>query len=83
MAIGEAAAGWRQLLGRTYDVARPGVVAICLTGALPAGCGPHDVAIALVGELFKSLAMSEQGHGFVGPAFAPAAGYPPTSSRLP
>ena len=44
----------RQLLGRTYDVARPGVVAIYLTGSLPAGCGPHDVAIALVGKLFKS-----------------------------
>lgn len=55
MAIGEGGGELaKQLLGRTYDVARPGVVAIYLTGSLPAGCGPHDVAIALVGKLFKS-----------------------------
>ena len=41
MAMVRAAASWqKQLLGRTYDVARPGVVAIYLTGSLPAGCGP-------------------------------------------
>lgn len=56
MAIGEGGGELaKQLLGRTYDVARPGVVAIYLTGSLPAGCGPHDVAIALVGKLFKSV----------------------------
>ena len=43
MAIGEGGGELaKQLLGRTYDVARPGVVAIYLTGSLPAGCGPHD-----------------------------------------
>ena len=41
MAIGEGGGELaKQLLGRTYDVARPGVVAIYLTGALPVGCGP-------------------------------------------
>ena len=50
--------------------ARPGVVAICLTGALPAGCGPHDVAIALVGELFKSGYVKNKVMEFVGPGIA-------------
>ena len=71
MAIGEGGGELaKQLLGRTYDVARPGVVAICLTGALPAGCGPHDVAIALVGELFKSGYVKNRVMEFVGPGIA-------------
>ena len=71
MAIGEGGGELaKQLLGRTYDVARPGVVAIYLTGALPAGCGPHDVAIALVGELFKSGYVKNKVMEFVGPGIA-------------
>ena len=71
MAIGEGGGELaKQLLGRTYDVARPGVVAVCLTGALPAGCGPHDVAIALVGELFKSGCVKNKVMEFVGPGIA-------------
>ncbi len=71
MAIGEGGGELaKQLLGRTYDVARPGVVAICLTGALPAGCGPHDVAIALVGKLFKSGYVKNKVMEFVGPGIA-------------
>ena len=68
MAIGEGGGELaKQLLGRTYDVARPGVVAIYLTGSLPAGCGPHDVAIALVGKLFKSGYVKNKVMEFVGP----------------
>ena len=71
MAIGEGGGELaKQLLGRTYDVARPGVVAVYLTGALPAGCGPHDVAIALVGELFKSGYVKNKVMEFVGPGIA-------------
>ena len=71
MAIGEGGGELaKQLLGRTYDVARPGVVAIYLTGSLPAGCGPHDVAIALVGELFKSGYVKNKVMEFVGPGIA-------------
>ena len=71
MAIGEGGGELaKQLLGRTYDVARPGVVAICLTGSLPAGCGPHDVAIALVGELFKNGYVKNKVMEFVGPGIA-------------
>ena len=71
MAIGEGGGELaKQLLGRTYDVARPGVVAIYLTGSLPAGCGPHDVAIALVGKLFQSGYVKNKVMEFVGPGIA-------------
>lgn len=71
MAIGEGGGELaKQLLGRTYDVARPGVVAIYLTGSLPTGCGPHDVAIALVGKLFKSGYVKNKVMEFVGPGIA-------------
>ena len=71
MAIGEGGGELaKQLLGRTYDVACPGVVAIYLTGSLPAGCGPHDVAIALVGKLFKSGYVKNKVMEFVGPGIA-------------
>ena len=71
MAIGEGGGELaKQLLGRTYDVVRPGVVAIYLTGSLPAGCGPHDVAIALVGKLFKSGYVKNKVMEFVGPGIA-------------
>ena len=71
MAVGEGGGELaKQLLGRTYDVARPGVVAIYLTGSLPAGCGPHDVAIALVGKLFKSGYVKNKVMEFVGPGIA-------------
>mgnify|MGYP000450052625 CR=1 FL=1 len=81
MAIGEGGGELaKQLLGRTYDVARPGVVAIYLTGSLPAGCGPHDVAIALVGKLFKSGYVKKQGDGVCRPRRASCVRIPATPS---
>ena len=44
----------KQLLGRTYDVDMPEVVAVYLKGKLRKGVGPHDVALALVKETFKN-----------------------------
>ena len=71
LAIGEGGGELaKQLLGRTYDVACPGVVAIYLTGKLPVGCGPHDVAIALVGALFKNGYVKNKVMEFVGPGVA-------------
>ena len=43
----------KQLLGRTYDVDMPEVVAVYLKGKPKKGVGPHDVAIALVKATFK------------------------------
>lgn len=68
MAIGEGGGELaKQLLGRTYDVAKPGVVAVNLTGSLPHGVGPHDVALALVGALFQSGYVKNKVMEFVGP----------------
>ena len=48
MAVGEGGGELaKQLVGRTYDMAYPGVVAIYLTGKPNPGVGPHDVALAL------------------------------------
>ena len=55
MAIGEGGPELvKQLLGRTYDVDYPEVVAVYLKGKLRKGVGPHDVALALVKATFKS-----------------------------
>ncbi|MBQ8426506.1 MAG: hydratase [Clostridia bacterium] len=43
----------KQLLGRTYDVDMPEVVAVYLKGKPRKGVGPHDVALALVKATFK------------------------------
>ena len=44
----------KQLLGQSYDLAMPGVVAVYLTGTLRPGVGPHDVALAIIGKVFQS-----------------------------
>ena len=53
MAIGEGGGELaKQLLNDTYDVSYPGVVAIYLEGAPRPGVGPHDVALAIIREVF-------------------------------
>ncbi|MBO4426596.1 MAG: hydratase, partial [Clostridiales bacterium] len=55
MAVGEGGGELaKQLLRKTYDVKRPGVVAIYLEGAPVKGVGPQDVALALIGATFKN-----------------------------
>ena len=44
----------KQLLGQTYDIAPPQVVAVWLTGSPRPGVGPMDVALALVGATFRN-----------------------------
>ena len=80
MAIGEGGGELaKQLLGRTYDVARPGVVAVYLTGK-PAGrgVGPQDVALAIIGAVFKTGYVKNKVMEFVGPGIAelPHSGIP-------
>lgn len=49
LGIGEGGAEVaKQLLGRTYDLAYPPVIAVHLTGKPRPGVGPQDVALALV-----------------------------------
>ena len=42
----------KQRLKNTYDIKRPEVVLVYLTGTPKRGIGPHDVALALVGATF-------------------------------
>lgn len=71
MAIGEGGGELaKQLLGRTYDLPRPGVVAVYLTGKPVPGVGPQDVALAIIGEVFKSGYVKNRVMEFVGPGVA-------------
>lgn len=44
----------KQLLGKTYDIKRPQVIAVKLIGKPQPGVGPQDVALAMIGATFKS-----------------------------
>ena len=44
----------KQLLSQTYDIRRPQVVAVRLTGKPKKGVGPQDVALTLIGATFKN-----------------------------
>ncbi|MCR5724043.1 MAG: hydratase [Treponema sp.] len=68
MAIGEGGGELaKQLLGKTYDVNYPGVVAIYLTGSPVPGVGPQDVALAIIKEVFASGFVKNKVMEFVGP----------------
>jgi aconitate hydratase len=67
MAIGEGGGELaKQLLCKTYDVNRPGVVAVYLTGKPVKGVGPQDVALAIIGQVFKNGYVKNKVMEFVG-----------------
>ena len=71
MAIGEGGGELaKQLLKRTYDVAKPGVVAIYLDGEVQKGVGPQDVALAIIGATFGCGYVKNKVMEFVGPGVA-------------
>ena len=57
----------KQLLKNTWDVKAPEVVLVYLENAPKKGVGPHDVAIALCGEVFKDGLVTNKVLEFVGP----------------
>ena len=57
----------KQLLKNTYDIAAPQVVLVYLTGEPAQGVGPHDVAIALCGEVYKNGFVKNKVLEFAGP----------------
>lgn len=68
MAIGEGGGELaKQLLCKTYDVARPGVIAIYLDGEVSKGVGPQDVALAIIGATFGCGYVKNKVMEFVGP----------------
>ncbi|MBR1683898.1 MAG: hydratase, partial [Clostridia bacterium] len=68
MAIGEGGGELvKQLLEDTYDVSYPGVVAIYLTGKPQPYVGPQDIALAIIGAVFKNGYVKNKVMEFVGP----------------
>ena len=60
----------KQLLENTYDIASPQVVLVYLTGTPAQGVGPHDVAIALCGQVYKNGFVKNKVLEFAGPGIA-------------
>ena len=69
MAIGEGGGELvKQLLCDTYDVARPEVIAIYLDGKPNPWVGPQDIALAIIGAVFKNGYVKNKVMEFVGPS---------------
>ena len=71
MAVGEGGPELvKQLLGRTYDIAMPGVVAVYLSGKPQKGVGPQDIALAIIGAVFSNGYVNNKVMEFVGDGIA-------------
>ncbi len=71
MAIGEGGGELdKQLLGDTYDVAYPEVVSIYLEGKPSPFVGPQDIALAIIGAVYKNGYVKNKVMEFVGPGIA-------------
>lgn len=71
MAIGEGGGELvKQLLCDTYDVAYPEVIGIYLDGKPARGIGPQDIALAIIGEVFKKGYVKNKVMEFVGPGIS-------------
>ena len=67
MAIGEGSGELaKQLLQQTYDVKRPEVIGIYLTGKPQPFVGPQDVALAIIGEVFANGYVKNKVMEFIG-----------------
>lgn len=71
MAVGEGGPELvKQLLKQTYDINMPEVVGVYLTGAPVKGVGPQDVALAIIGAVFRNGYVKNKVMEFVGPGIA-------------
>ena len=67
MAIGEGGPELvKQLLGQTYDIASPEIIAVKLTGKPKKGVGPQDVALKLIGDVFEKGIVKNKVLEFIG-----------------
>lgn len=67
MAIGEGGPELvKQLLSKTYDISMPEVVGVYLTGEPQKGVGPQDIALAIIGEVFKNGYVNNKVMEFIG-----------------
>lgn len=71
LAIGEGGPELvKQILGKTYDISRPEVICVYLTGAPRPGVGPQDVALELIKAVFESGFVKNKILEFVGDGIA-------------
>ncbi len=71
MAVGEGGGELvKQLLCDTYDVNYPDVIGVYLDNAPNPGVGPHDIALAIIGAVFKNGYVKNKVMEFVGPGIA-------------
>ncbi len=57
----------KQILGDTWDISYPEVIMVYLEGAPKPWVGPHDIAIALCGAVYKNNYVKNKVLEFVGP----------------
>ena len=68
MAVGEGGGELdKQILGDTWDIDYPGVVAVYLTGKPQPWVGPQDIAIAICGAVYQNGYVKNKVMEFVGP----------------
>ncbi|MDR0474192.1 MAG: hydratase [Treponema sp.] len=60
----------KQLLGQSYDFAYPKVIAVCLSGEPRSGVGPQDVALSIIGQVFKGGFVKNAVLEFIGEGIA-------------
>ena len=71
MAMGEGGPELvKQLLNKTYDIDRPQVIGVYLTGKPEKGVGPQDVALAIIGAVFDNGYVKNKVMEFVGDGIA-------------
>lgn len=67
MAVGEGGPEIvKQLLTQTYDINMPGVIGVYLTGEPRKGVGPQDIALAIIGAVFKNGYVNNKVMEFIG-----------------
>jgi aconitate hydratase len=67
LAVGEGGGELaKQLVGRTYDLKRPGVIGIYLTGKPQKGVGPQDVALTIIGSVYNNGYVQNKVMEFIG-----------------
>ena len=71
MAVGEGGGELaKQLVRRTYEIARPEVIGIYLTGKPQRGVGPHDVALSIIGATYQNGYVKNKVMEFIGDGIA-------------
>jgi len=71
LAIGEGGGELaKQLLNKTYDITYPEVICVYLTGKPQPGVGPQDVALSIIGAVFKNGYVKNKVMEFVGDGIA-------------